>query len=87
MDVEHNDACEAAYLEALTRSINLGLRCGIPAEKFISQLQGIKCVPEPSPEHKRYIYSPADYLALSLKKFIQESNGTSTSNTDNGSQK
>jgi len=67
--IGHNDPCERAYLEALTRMISTALRFYTPIESIISQLEGIKCVPQPDPEGG-YIESPADGIAKVLKRFI-----------------
>jgi len=35
--------CANCQNEALTRAITLGLRCGIPKEEFIKELEGLQC--------------------------------------------
>ena len=59
-------SCVIAQTEALTRSISLGLRYGVPVEDYIDQLQNIRC-PEPYmwPEEER-VLSCADGIAKAL---------------------
>jgi hypothetical protein len=68
LTVGHDDQCERAYIEALGRSISLGLRYGIPAEEFIDQLLNISCIKSVTDSSK----SPADFVARSLKEFLDE---------------
>jgi len=35
--------CAKCLLEGLTRSVTLGLRCGIPVEMFVDQLSDLRC--------------------------------------------
>ena len=54
--------CACSQLEALCRSISLGLRYGIPAEPYVKQLTSIKC---PSPTNE------ADSCADAIAKALQ----------------
>ena len=58
--------CMSANLEALTRSITTGLRCGVPVEYYVDELKDIMC---PSmivaPDDKR-VLSCADAIAQVL---------------------
>ena len=61
--------CPKGQLEALTRSISLGLKYGVPLEEYIQELIGIRC-PSPTlvgnPELETF--SCADAIAKVLKK-------------------
>lgn len=35
--------CAMGYGEALTRSVTLGLRCGVPVAEYARQLRGVRC--------------------------------------------
>ena len=61
--------CPACQLEALTRCITLGLRCGIPAEDFIDSLSNLKCPGGmyQAGEQELYIHSCPDAIAHVLK--------------------
>lgn len=54
--------CATVQNEALTRSITLGLRFGIPVSEFVRQLKGIRC---PSPNLETL--SCADAIAKALE--------------------
>lgn len=54
--------CAASQLEAIGRSISLGLRYGVPPNQFIKQLQGISCH-SPMVEQGNKILSCADAIA------------------------
>ena len=57
--------CIAAHLEALTRSITIGLRYGIPLKEYITTLKNIRC-PSPCTGPDGEILSCADGLSISL---------------------
>lgn len=59
--------CAVAQLEALTRTITLGLRYNIPLEEFIKELEDIKC-PSPVWEDGAQIKSCADAIAEVLRR-------------------
>lgn len=66
--VSKSDSCEKGYLEALSRSISLGLQYGVPAQEYVDQLEDIECV---SGWHEgNQIKSPADAIAFALREFI-----------------
>lgn len=69
--VGHADPCEHAYLEAVSRCISIALQYGVPAEEFVDQLRGIRCVPGTDPVRQRFISSPADGIAVALNEFIK----------------
>lgn len=58
--------CARAQLEALSRSISLGLKYGIPVEEYIDEFKGIRC-PSPAWEEGEAILSCADAVAKVLK--------------------
>jgi ribonucleoside-diphosphate reductase alpha chain len=61
--------CNACQLEALTRSISLGLRAGIELEEYYDHLKDIQCnVPSYSDGVK--IASCPDAIAQVIKNFI-----------------
>ena len=68
--IGHTDPCEKAYLEALARTISVGLQYGVPAQEYIKQLKDIECVP--GWDKGNLIRSPADAIARALKEFINE---------------
>ncbi|MGR3295832.1 MAG: TSCPD domain-containing protein [Candidatus Bathyanammoxibius sp.] len=49
--------CAICQSEALTRSITVGLKCGVPVDEYVRQVRGIRC---PSP-----LMFPKDEQALS----------------------
>ena len=55
---------DAAYLEAISRLISLGLRSGIPAVEVVEQLRGITS--EPVWDHGRLIMSAPDAVAQAI---------------------
>lgn len=76
--------CATCQLEALTRSISLGLKYRVPLEEYVKELEEIKC-PSPGFDNgghyeitENRIHSCADAIATILKKEIKkekESNG------------
>jgi hypothetical protein len=69
--VRGSDSCEQGYLEALTRSISLGLQAGVPVEEYIEHLGGIACVPSTDQDNGGFVKSPADAISKVLKHHIQ----------------
>ena len=69
--------CPSCQLEALTRCITLGLRCGIPAENFIDSLSGLKCPGGmyQAGEQELFIHSCPDAIAYVLKEVIKNTIG------------
>lgn len=65
-------SCEKAWIEALTRSVSLGLRYGVPASEYIDQLSNLQCVPVPDESRGGFVHSPADGVAKVLKDFVEE---------------
>lgn len=59
--------CAYAQNEALTRSISLGLRYGIPVSEYIRQLRDIKC-PNPVYVEGEIVFSCAHAIAKLLEK-------------------
>lgn len=60
--------CSRCYVEAVTRCITLGLRCGIPMSEFAKQLEGISC-PSPALEEGVKILSCPDAVAMVMKGY------------------
>jgi len=59
--------CAMAQNEALTRTISLGLKYGIPVQEFVDELRNIRCS-APGIEQGELIYSCADAIAYVLAK-------------------
>jgi len=62
--------CIQCFLEALTRTINLGLQYGLPAENYIKELTGLVCPGGTWEEGKRIMSCP-DAIAKELEKCIE----------------
>jgi len=61
--------CASCQIEALTRSITLGLRCGILPEEYIDQLRAIRC-PSPLPfPRESAVSSCPDAIAKTLEQY------------------
>ena len=72
--------CERTQVEALCRSISIGLRSGVDPNEYIKQLSGLQCLnPRMFPKNER-ILSCGDALAKVLKEFC---NGGKNGNRDN----
>lgn len=64
--------CTQCQLEALTRSVSLGLKYGIPAQEYIDELLGIACPGRNMwPEEERTL-SCADAIARALQEYFLE---------------
>lgn len=63
--------CGYAQNEALTRSITLGLRYGVPVSEYIRQLKDIKC-PNMSLDEGESIHSCAHAIAKVLRTEIAQ---------------
>ena len=59
--------CGYAQNEALTRSITLGIRYGIPVSEYIRQLKGISC-PNWGIDEGKEVPSCAHAIAIALEK-------------------
>lgn len=59
--------CGYAQNEAMTRSITLGLRYGIPVDEYIKQLKGIRC-PTMGLDEGEAITSCAHAIARAIEK-------------------
>ena len=71
--------CSTSQNEALTRSISLGLRYGVPVEVFIEELKGIGCPNSHLwPEEERTLSCP-DAIAKVLEEYV---NGVPLGSTD-----
>lgn len=80
--------CATSQSEAVTRSVTVGLRCGVPVSEYIKQLGAIRC-PNPRPFPKETaVDSCADALSKTLAlygnlgfedviKFIRQANMSS----------
>ena len=65
----HGGGCATCEMEALTRSITLGLKRGTPVAEYIHQLRGIRCpTPVPFPKDKAVSSCP-DAIALTLSEY------------------
>ncbi len=65
----HGGGCAACEMEALTKSITLGLKCGIPVVYYIDQLKGISC-PSLMPFPKEdAVSSCPDAIAKTLEQY------------------
>ncbi len=65
----HGGGCASSQSEGITRSVTLGLRCGVPYDDYAKQLQGIRC-PSPMPFPKeRAILSCPDAIGKVIKEF------------------
>ena len=63
--------CSESYLDALLKSISLGLQRGIPGEEFAEELIGNECPSKNMwPEDER-ILSCADGIGKVLKKYLE----------------
>ena len=61
--------CATGQSEAITRSVTLGLRSGVPYEEYVKQLAGIRC-PQPMPFPKdKAVSSCADAISKSIRKY------------------
>lgn len=65
-----SNICEKAWVEALSRSISVGLRHGVPARAYVEQLRGIEC--NPFPDEDGFVGSPADGIAKVLKSSLEK---------------
>lgn len=66
--------CAHCQLEALTRSISLGLKYGIPVSEYVDELKNLRC-PSPGLEGEVQILSCPDAIAKVLE---DESRNNST---------
>ena len=65
----HSGSCASCESEALTRSITLGLRCGIPCSGYVKELRGIQC-PNPRPfPRKTAVMSCPDAIGKAIAEF------------------
>ena len=65
----HSGGCASSQSEALTRSITLGMRCGVPYDEYVKQLREIRC-PNPLPFPKKFaVFSCPDALGKVLAEF------------------
>lgn len=55
--------CASGQLEAITRCVSLGLRCGIPPQEFIDELEKIRC-----PNQIEGTLSCPDAIATALRE-------------------
>lgn len=63
--------CGEAQLEALARAITVGLRAGVPLEKYVKHFKGIQCNC-PIFSEGNQITSCADAIAQVLSNFISK---------------
>lgn len=66
--------CSNCQNEALTRSISLGLKYGIPVQEYVEELEGILC-PNPNmwPANERVLSCP-DGIATALRGYVKGGN-------------
>jgi len=67
--------CAYAQLQALTRSITLGIRYNIPVSEYVSQLEKISC-PGPAVDGKEINSSCPDALSKALKECLDTNSKT-----------
>lgn len=75
----HSGSCASCESEALTRSITLGLRCGISCSEYVRELSGIQCPnSRPFPRETAVMSCPdaigkaiAEFGELSPKQLIK----------------
>jgi len=61
--------CATCEMEALTRSITIGLKRGIPVDDYVRQLRGIRCpTPMPFPKESAVLSCP-DAIAKTLAEY------------------
>jgi ribonucleoside-diphosphate reductase alpha chain len=63
--------CPACQTEALTRSISIGLRTGVPLEEYYDHLKDIQCI-SPTVSEGETVRSCPDAIAKVLKEFIKK---------------
>lgn len=59
--------CASSQMEALTRSITVGLRYGVPIEEYIKQLKDIRCLSHSVDENFGDVWSCPDAVSKVLK--------------------
>jgi ribonucleoside-diphosphate reductase alpha chain len=69
-----NGGCSFAQNEAIGRLVSLALRCGIPVEEIIRQLENIRCS-KPLMSKEGTVTSCADAIAKTLKVFLDGLDG------------
>lgn len=62
--------CAMAQCEALTRSISLGLRFGIPATEYLGHLKGIRCASTTITDGKQVLSCP-DAIGKVMEMFLE----------------
>lgn len=68
----HSGGCSACQNEALTRSITLGLKHGVPASEFVRQLRGTQCPsPHLGPKEEKVLSCP-DGIAKVIQESVDE---------------
>lgn len=65
--------CAHAQLEAITRSISLGLKYGVPVDEYVRELKGIRC-PNLGLDKGEQILSCSDAIAEVLQDAYQRNN-------------
>lgn len=69
-------SCPRCLLEAITRSISLGLRYGIPVDEYIEELEGLRC-PSAVWEDGEQILSCPDAIAKVLDYAVRNNHSDS----------
>ena len=65
----HSGSCASCQSEALTRSVTLGLRCGIACSEYAKELRGIQC-PNPMPFPREVaVMSCPDAIGKAISEF------------------
>lgn len=65
----HGGGCATCEMEALTRSITLGLKSGISVADYVHQFRGIRCpTPRPFPKESAVLSCP-DAIAKTLSEY------------------
>lgn len=72
---EKSSPHEKAWLEALTRSISIGLQSGVPVKEYVEQLRNIEC--DNGFSNGKRLKSPADAIASLLAPYVEKEEVTS----------
>jgi len=92
----HGGGCATCEMEALTRSITVGLKSGVPLAEYAHQLRGIRCpAPMPFPKEQA-VFSCPDAIAKTLSEYgsldvgavislLRGANGHTADSDSNGS--
>ena len=63
--------CSNCQNEALTRSISLGLKYGVPLEEYVEELEFLQCPNQTPGDDKTRVRSCADGIAKVLRGYLE----------------